>query len=111
MLIDSIMPLYQFNEVQTIIVRSNTRSIILNAVRDVTPEEIPFLIELFWLRGLPSFIILRKRYKYSIDRKRPLFEQFLASGFILLGEEESRTCGRWNRTVLEIVGRIFSYNS
>ena len=41
MLIDSIMPLYQFNEVQTIIVRSNTRSIILNAVRDVTPEEIP----------------------------------------------------------------------
>lgn len=90
MLIDSIMPLYQFNEVQTIIVRSNTRSIILNAVRDVTPEEIPFLIELFWLRGLPSFIILRKRYKYSIDRKRPLFEQFLASGFILLGEEESR---------------------
>jgi hypothetical protein len=90
MLIDSIMPLYQFNEVQSIVVRNNTRSSILNAVRDVTPKEIPFLFELFWLRGLPSFIILRKRYKFRVDRKRPLLEQFLASGFILLAEEESR---------------------
>jgi hypothetical protein len=87
MLIDSIMPLYQFNEVQSIVVRNNTRSRIPNAVRDVTPKEIPFLIELFWLRGLSSFIILRKRYKFKIDRKRPLLEQFLASGFILLAEE------------------------
>ena len=87
MLIDSIMPLYQFNEVQSIVVRNNTSSSILNAVRDVTPKEIPFLIELFWLRGLPSFIILRKSYKFRIDRKRPLLEQFLASGFILLAEE------------------------
>ena len=47
------------------------------------------MFELFWLRGLPSFI-LRKKYKFSINRKRPLIEQFLASGFILLAEEESR---------------------
>ena len=80
MLIDNIMPLYHFNEVQSIIVRSNSRSNILNAVRDVTPKEIPFLFELFWLRGLSSYIILGKRYKFSINRKRPLFEQFLASG-------------------------------
>jgi hypothetical protein len=39
---------------------------------------------------LPSFIILRKSYKFRIERKRPLLEQFLASGFILLAEEESR---------------------
>lgn len=84
------MPLYQFNEVQSIVVRNNTRSSILNAVRYVTPKEIPFLFELFWLRRLPSFIILRKSYKFRIDRKRPLLEQFLASGFILLAEEESR---------------------
>jgi hypothetical protein len=90
MLIDSIMPLYQFNEVQSIVVRNNTRSSIINAVRDVTPKEIPFFIVLFWLRGLPSFIILRKSYKFRIERKRPLLEQFLASGFILLAEEESR---------------------
>ena len=87
MLIDSIIPLYQFNEVQSIVVRNSTRSSILNAARDVAPKEIPLLIELFWLRGLPSFIILRKRYKFRIDRKRPLLEQFLASGFILLAEE------------------------
>lgn len=87
MLIDSIMPLYQFNEVQSIVVRNNTSSSILNAVRNVTPKEIPFLIELFWLRGLPSFIILRERYKFRIDRKRPLLEQFLASGFILIADE------------------------
>ena len=47
-------------------------------------------MELFWLRELPSFIILRKRYKFSINKKRPLLEQFLASGFLLLAEEESR---------------------
>jgi hypothetical protein len=33
MLIDSIVPLYQFNEVQSIVVRNNTRSSIINAVR------------------------------------------------------------------------------
>ncbi|MFL6455330.1 MAG: hypothetical protein ACJ71L_15190 [Nitrososphaeraceae archaeon] len=84
MLIDNIMPLYHFNEVQSIIVRSNSRSNILNAVRDVTPKEIPFLFELFWLRGLSSYIILGKRYKFSINRKRLLFEQFLASGQLYL---------------------------
>jgi hypothetical protein len=101
------MPLYQFNEVQSIVVRNNTRSSILNAVRDVTPKEIPFLFELFWLRGLPSFIILRKRYKFRVDRKRPLLEQFLASGFILLAEEESR------ELVIGGIGQfwIFSYYS
>jgi hypothetical protein len=61
MLIDNIMPLYHFNEVQCIIIRTGLRSNILNAVRDVTPKEIPFLFELFWLRGLPSLIILGKR--------------------------------------------------
>jgi hypothetical protein len=90
MLIDNMMPLYHFNEVQSIMVKNNTRSSILNAVRDVTPKEIPFLFELFWLRGLPSFIILRKGYKFRINNKRPLLEQFLASGFLLLAEEESR---------------------
>jgi hypothetical protein len=89
MLLDSIMPLYHFNEVQSIIVRSNSRSNILNAVRDITPKEIPFMFELFLLRGLPSFIILGKRYKFSINRKKPLLDQFLASGFIVLAEEES----------------------
>ena len=90
MLIDKFMPLYHFNEVQSIAVRSNSRNNILSAVRDVTPKEIPFLFELFLLRGLPSFIIQRKRYKYSINRKSPLLEQFLASGFIVLAEEEGR---------------------
>jgi hypothetical protein len=61
MLIDNIMPLYHFNEVQCIIIRPGSRGDILNAVRDVTPKEIPFLFELFWLRGLPSLIILSKR--------------------------------------------------
>jgi hypothetical protein len=89
MLLDSIMPLYHFNEVQSIIVRSNSRSNILNAVRNITPKEIPFLFELFLLRRLPPFIILGKRYKFSINRKKPLLEQFLSSGFIMLAEEES----------------------
>jgi hypothetical protein len=89
MLLDSIIPLYHFNEVQSIKVRNNPRSNILNAVRDTTPKEIPFLFELFWLRGLSSFIILGRKYKFTINRKRPLLEQLLASGFILLAEEES----------------------
>jgi hypothetical protein len=112
MLIDNIMPLYHFNEVQYFIIRTSSRTNILNAVRDVTPKEIPFLFELFWLRGLPSLIILGKRYKFSINRKRSLFEQLLTSGFILLAEGgKPRTCNRWNRIVLEIVGRIVSYSS
>ena len=97
MLINDLMPSYQFNEVQSIIVKTNSRKNILNAVRDVTPKEIPFLMELFWLRELPSFIILRKRYKFSINKKRPLLEQFLASDFLLLAAEESREL---------VVGRI-----
>ena len=39
---------------------------------------------------MPSLIIQRKRYKFSINRKVRLFEQFLASGFIVLAEEEGR---------------------
>jgi hypothetical protein len=89
MLLDSIIPLYHFNEVQSIKVRNNPRSNILNAVRDTTPKEIPFLFELFWLRGLSSFIILGRKYKFTINRKRPLLEQLLASGFIPLAEEEN----------------------
>ena len=89
MLLDSIMPLYHFNEVQSIKVRNNPRSNILNAVRDTTPKEIPFLFELFWLRGLSSFIILGRKYKFTINRERPLVEQLLASGFIPLAEEEN----------------------
>jgi hypothetical protein len=40
------------------------------------------------MRALPSFIILGKRYKFSINRNRPLIRQFIESGFILLAEEE-----------------------
>jgi hypothetical protein len=90
MLLDSVITLYHFNDVQSIIVRSTSNANILNAVRAITPKEIPFLFELFWLRTLPSFIILGKKYKFSINKKIPLIEQFLASGFILLAEEKSR---------------------
>jgi hypothetical protein len=90
MLLDSVITLYRFNDVQSIIVRSTSNANILNAVRAITPKEIPFLFELFWLRALPSFIILGKKYKFSINKKIPLIEQFLASGFILLAEEKSR---------------------
>jgi len=65
--------LNHINEVQSIIgVRGESRNSTLSAARNVTPKEIPFFFELFWLRELPSFIILRKRYKFSINRKRPL---------------------------------------
>jgi hypothetical protein len=40
MLIDNIISLHYFNEDQSIIIRTNSRSNILNIVRDVTPKEI-----------------------------------------------------------------------
>src|SRR5205809_7959387 len=64
MLIDKFMPLYHFNEVQSIVVGNESRNYILSAVRNITSREIPFLFELFWLRGLPSSIILRKIYNF-----------------------------------------------
>ena len=90
MLLDSIMPFYHFKEFHSIVIRARTKAII-TAVKDITPAEIPFMFELLWLHALPSRLFsTKKKSDLEIVRKKPFFEQYLNSGFILLAEDENQ---------------------
>jgi hypothetical protein len=90
MLLDSIMPFYHFKEIHSIVIRARTKAII-TAVKDITPAEIPFMFELLWLHALPSRLFsTKKKSDLEIVRKKPFFEQYLNSGFILLAEDENQ---------------------
>jgi hypothetical protein len=89
MLLDCIMPFYHFKELHSIVMRARNKAII-TAVKDITPVEIPFMFELLWLHSLPSRLFSTKKSDLEIVRKKPFFEQYLNSGFILLAEDESQ---------------------
>ena len=90
MLLDSIMPFYHFKEFHSIVIRAKTKAII-TALKDITPAEIPFMFELLWLHALPSRLFsTKKKSDLEIVRKKPFFEQYLNSGFILLAEDENQ---------------------
>ena len=89
MLLDSIMPFYHFKEFHSIVIRARTKAVI-TAVKDITPAEIPFMFELLWLHALPSRLFSTKKSDLEIVRKKPFFEQYLNSGFILLAEDENQ---------------------
>ena len=91
MLLDEFMPLYQFSENHSIVIKTKSNSNVLSVIKDITPAEIPFMFELLWLHALPSRLFsTKKKSDLEIVRKKPFFEQYLNSGFILLAEDENQ---------------------
>jgi hypothetical protein len=90
MLLDEFMPLYQFSENHSIVIKTNSNSNVLSVIKDITPAEIPFMFELLWLHSLPARLFSTKKSDLDIVRRKPFFEQYLKSGFILLAEDENQ---------------------
>ncbi|MBI3998715.1 MAG: hypothetical protein HY355_06745 [Armatimonadetes bacterium] len=87
MLLDTFLPDYHFREVHAMRVRASP-SRLFRAVRDVTPADVPLASALLWVRALPARLAGRGRP--GLARRRPIIEQALRGGFVLLAEEPDR---------------------
>jgi hypothetical protein len=87
MLLNNFMLIYDFNEVHSIAVKT-TPECIFSAIKEVTPQEMPLVGALFWIRSLPSFLTGKGRSR--IAGAKLVFEQALSGGFVLLAEETNR---------------------
>ncbi len=84
MLLDALMPRYDFNEVHSVVIRA-ARAVVFNAIRSVTPAEMPVVGVLFALRALPHRLLgLGPGIRPAAQR--PLLDQALQAGFLLLAE-------------------------
>ena len=99
MLLNEIMPEYDFNEVHTISVNA-TRNRAYRAIKEVTAAEIWLFKALMTLRMLPGRIG-RKRKPEGADWKKPLLDEAQKAGFVLLAEEEGK------EVVLGTVGQFW----
>lgn len=87
MLLDAFLGSYQFKEAHTITVRAAPRHV-WRAVKEITPADMPLFRALFALRSLPA--IITRKTGVPFGGSRPLLEQMLASGFVVLAEAEDK---------------------
>lgn len=88
MLLDACMPRYDFHEVHSVVIRS-TAAAVFDAIRSVTSAEMPLVGMLFALRALPNRLLGRGP-GISPAAQRPLLDQALQAGFLLLAEAPQR---------------------
>ena len=81
------MPVYDFNEVHSVVVRAPPDRI-FRAIKQVQPIEIPLFGTLFWIRSLPAR--LTGKGGSSFLGTTALLEQMVSGGFVLLAEEANR---------------------
>ncbi|MGI8911016.1 MAG: hypothetical protein ACR2JR_10775 [Rubrobacteraceae bacterium] len=86
-LLDEIMPEYEFGEVHRTLVSAQPADA-LKAAKDATPGEMPMVRLLFGVRSLPA--VFSRRGGLPSDRLLPLWDQMLDSGFVFLGEDPGR---------------------
>ena len=99
MRLEQFLPAYDFNEVHAIVVRA-TPSRIFDAIKRVTPEEMPLVRTLFALRALP--VRLAGRAGVRVAGGRAILDQALSEGFVLLAEVPDE------ELVLGVVGQFWS---
>jgi hypothetical protein len=87
MLLDKFMSVYHFNEVHAVVARA-TPERIFRAIKEVTPQEMPLVRTLFWMRSLPA--LLTGRGGSRLGGAKAVLEQALSGGFVLLAEETNR---------------------
>ncbi|MGI9049901.1 MAG: hypothetical protein ACR2GU_11105 [Rubrobacteraceae bacterium] len=97
-LLDGLMSEWQFGEIHSISINAAPERA-LEAVKRVTPSEMPLVRFLFAVRSLPA--ILTGRRGLPTGKREPLYEQMLASGFVFLGEEPGR------ELAAGVVGQMF----
>jgi len=87
MLIDTFLPTYDFHEVHHISIAASPEQV-FQAIKTVTPEELPGVQLLFALRALPARLM--SQHAYARSKGRTVLGQLLRGGFLLLGEEQGR---------------------
>ncbi|MGH2531404.1 MAG: DUF6463 family protein, partial [Thermomicrobiales bacterium] len=87
MILDDILPTYQFSERHRVMVAAPPHQA-LEAAKQVTLAEIPLVGLLFDIRSLPERLFGGRGLPHA--RRRSLHEQMLASGFVSLGEDPDR---------------------
>jgi hypothetical protein len=92
MLLDEFIPQYQFNEVHAVRLSAPPERA-LEAVKRVTPSDIPLVRLLFTVRSLPALFTGRRGLPTA--KTESLYEQMLDFGFVFLGEDPGRevVCG------------------
>jgi hypothetical protein len=79
-MLDDFLPRYDFNEVHSV-ATSATPAAVMDAIRGLTPGEVPVLVALMALRSLPA--LLRRG---RLPLRGPLLDGFRKSGFVTLHE-------------------------
>ena len=100
MMLDALMPRFEFREVHSVVIRAQPDEIFA-AIRSVTPAEMLLVGALFALRALPSRLLGRGPGIRPVSG-RPLLEQARQGGFVLLGEAPGQ------EIVLGTVGAFWS---
>lgn len=78
--LDEFLPSYDFNEVHAVAVSASPAAV-MDAIRTVTPWEVPVLMGLMAVRSLPG--LLRRR---RLPVRGPLLDGFRRTGFVELRE-------------------------
>ena len=94
-MLDDFLPSYDFNEVHTVVTEAQP-SAVMDAVRAVTPQEVPVLVALMAIRTVPALLSLRR-----VPQRGPLLEDMRRAGFMSLSEAP-------DELVLGVVGRFWT---
>ncbi|MCX6007092.1 MAG: hypothetical protein NTZ34_07520 [Chloroflexi bacterium] len=85
MLLDNILPVYDFTEVHSIRIRACAEAV-FKALKEVTPAEISVVMRvLFSLRSFPEKFAGRQGL--DLTNQEPLLSQMMKRGFIMLAEQ------------------------
>lgn len=102
MLLDQMMPTYHFREAHTIDIRAPGEAV-FGAIRSLRPGDVRLLTVLLSVRNLPARLMGRRSPAWSSER--PLLDQLLARGFVVLAEEPDR------EIVLGVLGRFWTFDA
>ena len=108
MLLDDILPVYDFTEVHSIRIKASAEAV-FKAVKEVTPADISVVMRvLFSLRSFPEKLAGRQGLDF-IDQE-PLLFQMMKRGFIMLAEQPPGEF-IFGRVVPDTIGRVWLKSS
>ena len=88
MLLDEIMPVYQFNTVHSVVIHASPVDI-FKSIKETRVSDVPLGNTLFQIRSLPVYLTSRGK-RYFINNDITILEQAITNlGFVMLAEESN----------------------
>lgn len=108
MLLDDILPVYDFTEVHSIRIKAQPE-IVFRAIKELTPAEISSIMRLlFFLRSLPERVVGREGM--TMSSREPMLSYMLKNGFTKLAEQAPREIV-FGMVVPGNIGRVWQKSS